>query len=122
MDKQSEIRCRKYSGNRRCRRLALEDGHCELHQKSQVDMGFWQAQSEEQRLAYLQKLAEIRAINVHKLSTISEKEADLIFNRNVRMAATISKLRQVMEYKEVTSNKSDKWLEVLQNDTEEAIE
>ncbi|MFV0320779.1 MAG: hypothetical protein ACK5LE_00145 [Alphaproteobacteria bacterium] len=122
MQQKNKNRCRmRLSGNKQCRRVTLSDGYCAQHQNQPLDIKFWQDQPEEQRLEYLQKLAELRAINAHKTADENDKSSDLIFNRNLRIAASISKLRHVLADRPVGTG-DDKWLELLQGEHDEAKE
>lgn len=108
-------RCRMRSDdNKQCRHVALNDGYCKQHQNHPLDIKLWQSQPEEQRLEYLQQLAELRAINAHKTTDDNDKSSDLIFNRNLRIAASISKLRHTLADRPVGSG-DDQWLELLKD-------
>lgn len=122
MQNHKQSRCRmRFSDNKQCRRLALSDGYCIHHQNQPLDIKFWQEQPEEQRLEYLQKLAELRAINAHKSASPDDKMSDLVFNRNLRIAASVSKLRHALTDKPVGTG-DDKWLELLEGAHDEAQE
>ncbi len=111
-------RCQKKEGeNKRCQYIAEANGYCRFHQNEPIHLEFWQKQDEKQRLHYLQICAEMRAIEAC-YRTDDDKEADMSFNRNLRMAAAIARLRHSLNNPSSDSEKNteDKWLTLLESE------
>lgn len=78
-----------------------------------IDLQTWSNKSEFERLEILQNIAEIRAISVHNTHDDLQK-TDGVFNRNVRIAASLLKLRhELKKHDNQNNNTQTDWLEFL---------
>ncbi len=110
-------RCLKRSSDgKKCPYIAEMNGYCRHHQDEPLSLHFWQNKDEKERLHYLQLLAEIRAIEAYK-DQKKGKEADMSFNRNLRMVAAIAKLRHdLKDFKKAATDSQDQWVKFLEED------
>ncbi len=81
--------------------------------KDAIDLQTWSNKSELERLEKLQNIAEIRAISAHN-NDIDLHKTDNIFNRNVRVAASLLKLRYELKKRDQQNDTTQtNWLEFL---------
>ncbi len=101
---------------KRCHYIAEANGYCRYHQNEPFDPEFWQNKTEKERLSYLQLLAEMRAIEAYRRQD-EDREADMSFNRNLRMVAALSRLRHGLEYKgDEVADSEDAWVKLLKEE------
>lgn len=82
-----------------------------------IDLDDWHNLTEIERLDKLQYLAEIRAISAHNNPEEDLQKSDGIFNRNVRIAASLSKLKYALSQRQQQQETTSDWIDFLNEST-----